>query len=231
MSQRQDAQAHQRRQVTRIGVVVTVLESGILRYGSRVYHSDPRFSCPSFSCNPQAELREFAWPKAACGNTGLTRISSPANRPNRSDFVLWPANQSGRVLNFTPSPQQGKPATGSAERAVAAWESVDAALSPIIGHNGVAALFYRCAHLGSTDHPWLARIQATQPRGSGIAIPLLRSVLAQQPEPEVAVANRMLLGKFREQLAILIGESLTERLLSSIWSDIFSDEPMQDAPP
>jgi hypothetical protein len=123
------------------------------------------------------------------------------------------------------------PATCSAESIVGAWESVDAALSPIIGHNGVAALFYRSVHLASTDHPWVMRIQETQARGSGLPLPLLRSVVAQQSESEAAIANRLLLDKFREQLALLVGESLTERLLRSCWSDIFPNESLQDAPP
>jgi hypothetical protein len=108
---------------------------------------------------------------------------------------------------------------------------MDGALSPIIGHNGVAALFYRCAHLGSTDHPWLGQIQAIQPRGSGMPFQALRSVLEQQDASEAAGANRALLANFRQQLALLVGESLTERLLRSIWADIFPHEPLQDPTP
>jgi hypothetical protein len=64
-----------------------------------------------------------------------------------------------------------------------------------------------------------------------LPLPLLRSVVAQQSESEAAIANRLLLDKFREQLALLVGESLTERLLRSCWSDIFPNESLQDAPP
>jgi hypothetical protein len=117
--------------------------------------------------------------------------------------------------------------TFSAESVVAGWESVDVVLSPIIGHKGVAALFYRCVHLVLSDHPWLIRIQETQVRGSGLPFPSLRTVFAQQSESEVAIASRVLLGRFREQLELLIGEPLTERLLRSIWSDVFPDELLQ----
>jgi len=116
----------------------------------------------------------------------------------------------------------------SADIAVAAWEAVDAALSPIFGHNGVAALFYRSVYLSSVDHPWLIPIQTTQGRGTGPPLAALRSALTQRSEPEVATVNRMLLCRFREQLALLIGESLTDRLLRSIWSDICPEQPMQD---
>jgi len=101
-------------------------------------------------------------------------------------------------------------------------------LSPIIGHNGVAALFYRCVSLRSVDNPWLIAIQTAQGRDSGLPLTELRSALTQQAEPEAATVNRMLLCGFREQLASLIGESLTDRLLRPIWSDICPEQPMQD---
>jgi len=119
--------------------------------------------------------------------------------------------------------------TSSTDDAVAAWEAVDASLSPIIGHKGVAALFRRSAHLGAADYPWLAQLQESLPKAGGLAFQTMRAVLAQQAAADVATANRLLLQTFRGQLIRLIGEALTERLLLPIWAAVFADEPSQES--
>ncbi|TXH34301.1 MAG: hypothetical protein E6Q92_13075 [Burkholderiaceae bacterium] len=49
-----------------------------------------------------------------------------------------------------------------ADAAVTAWRELDAALSPIIGQRGVAALYQRSLYLTRIDYPWLAGVhQAT----------------------------------------------------------------------
>ena len=105
--------------------------------------------------------------------------------------------------------------TGSiASLIVSVWRDIDTALAPIIGHRGVGALFGRTLHVIRQDYPWL-----TAPHES-IADPIdfaaLHSILSQRTSANIVAANGALLQKFLEQLASLIGESLTERLLSTV---------------
>jgi hypothetical protein len=121
--------------------------------------------------------------------------------------------------------------TNSANGAVAAWEAVDASLSPIIGHQGVAALFRRSAHLSAAEYPWLMQLQESLPKAGGLAFQIMRDALAQQAAVDVASANRLLLKTFREQLIRLIGDALTERLLLPFWAAVFPNEPLQESQP
>lgn len=99
-------------------------------------------------------------------------------------------------------------------KAVSVWRDIDAALAPIIGHRGVAALFGRSIHLTRADYPWLtAPHESTIDR---IDLALLQSTLSQQTSDTVVAINGALLQKFSELLSNLIGISLTERLLRPV---------------
>src|SRR5689334_24541812 len=89
---------------------------------------------------------------------------------------------------------------------VSLWRDIDAALAPIIGHRGVAALFHRTLHLVRHDYPWLTASQASL--ADPIDFAALQPTLLQQTGATVVAANGALLEKFLEQLASLIGESL-----------------------
>ena len=97
----------------------------------------------------------------------------------------------------------------------AIWLELDAVLSPIIGPRGVTALGQRSLHLASAGHPWLPR---PQPGGSALLdSALLMSLLAQRSSEDAAAAANAFLQTFRELLVSLIGGSLTERLLRTVW--------------
>jgi hypothetical protein len=97
----------------------------------------------------------------------------------------------------------------------ALWLELDEVLSPIIGHRGVNALGQRSLHLARAAHPWLA---ARQPGGPVILdSALLVSLLAQRSSDDSAAAGDAFLQTFRELLTSLIGDSLTERLLRTVW--------------
>jgi hypothetical protein len=97
---------------------------------------------------------------------------------------------------------------------VSLWRDIDAALAPIIGHRGVAALFRRTLHLIRHDYPWLT---ASHERlADPIDFKALHSTLSQRTSANAVAGNGALLQKFLEQLATLIGESLTERLLRAV---------------
>ena len=109
------------------------------------------------------------------------------------------------------------------------WEQIDDALTPIIGAQGVVALYTRTVRLTCAIHPWVA--------GGLKGIPLeldpnaLKSVLARHGAAEAAAAGSVFLQTFHDLLASLVGPSLTERLLRSVWTNPFSGRPAQDTSP
>lgn len=108
-------------------------------------------------------------------------------------------------------------------------QEIDAVLTPIIGQGGAAALYRRCLFLTSSPHPWLADthkgVQTT------IDFAALQVVLAQQGSSAAIGAGDHLLQTFYELLATLVGPSLTERLLRSVWENSSSGPPAQDTSP
>jgi len=116
-----------------------------------------------------------------------------------------------------------------ADAARAAWLQIAAALSPIIGRQGVAALYRRSLHLAQAHNPALA---AAQDDTAGAAdFSALRAALAGQTSGSAVAANNALLDTFHELLSRLIGASLTERLLGSVSDAPSTDLPAQDPLP
>lgn len=105
-----------------------------------------------------------------------------------------------------------------ADFVVAAWRTIEASLSPIIGQRSVATLYKRSSYLASRDHPWLMDLhegmQAT------MDLDVLQAALLEQSSTEVAAGAGTALKMFYEVLTNLIGASLTERLLRSVWADL-----------
>lgn len=123
----------------------------------------------------------------------------------------------------------GASAAQLADAIVLLWQEIDVALSPIIGQRGVAALYKRSLHLAGQAQPWLAGAQEGPPTTMDLAS--LKSVLARQSGAQVAAAGGHLLQTFHELLASLVGPSLTERLLRSVWTNLSSGPSAQDTSP
>jgi hypothetical protein len=108
----------------------------------------------------------------------------------------------------------GADALRIADSAVAVWQELDAALSPILGRRGVAALFKRSllltvpAHISLVATHWDVETDGD--------FESLRASLKQQSVANAIAANGALLQQFTDLLATLIGKSLTERLLQSV---------------
>ncbi len=119
-------------------------------------------------------------------------------------------------------------ATQVADAVAAVWSDIDQALHPIIGHRGVLALYNRSLKPAAARHPWLADGHA----GALAAIDAsaLHAALARQPAAEALAAGQALLVGFRELLSSLIGASLTDRLLGSVWGPA-PEAPAQDNAP
>ena len=116
-----------------------------------------------------------------------------------------------------------------AAAAVATWHEIDAALAPFVGPRGVAALYKRSLHLARAAHPWLAGASAGLHDALDLAA--LDVVLARQDSASAAAGGGALLQTFHDLLATLVGPSLTERLLRSVWANTSSGSPAQDATP
>jgi hypothetical protein len=116
-----------------------------------------------------------------------------------------------------------------AQAIVSTLQDMDAALTPIIGHQGVAALYRRSLHLCVSTHPRLAdtydSVQAA------LDLNALRSVLVEQSEADALFFGEVLLTTFYELLTTLIGPSLTARLLRDVWEPSLSDTPSQENSP
>jgi len=111
----------------------------------------------------------------------------------------------------------------------AIWEEVDDALTPVIGSQGVVALFQRSVHLAAASHPWLtAERDSVKPLMQPAS---LRAAIALQSSTDAAAGGSAFLQTFYELLSSLVGPSLTERLLRAAWTHSSNGTPAQDSTP
>lgn len=111
----------------------------------------------------------------------------------------------------------------------ALWTDIEAALHPIVGRRGVAALFKRTLHLAAARHPWLAPLKPGS--DDGVDLGPLTALFTEQRPALASEAGSALFEIFRELLATLIGAPLSERLLQPAWSNSSSAAPAQDPTP
>lgn len=123
----------------------------------------------------------------------------------------------------------GADSTRIAARASAVWSLVEAALAPIIGHRGFAALFKRSLLLASAAHVPLAGV--VDKAGTPECLIALRTALEQQSSANAVAAHGALLQTFCDLLSVLIGESLTERLLQPVQDHLSSDGTARERSP
>jgi hypothetical protein len=116
-----------------------------------------------------------------------------------------------------------------AELTAVACKGIDAALTRIVGRLGVAALLNRSLHLAARVHGWMAALTEGNP--STVDAIALKSALAQQTSAEAAASSVLFLTTFNDQLIKLIGASLAERLLRSVWVTFLSGPSAQDTTP
>jgi hypothetical protein len=114
-----------------------------------------------------------------------------------------------------------------AEAVGALWLEINAALHPIIGQRGVAALYHRSLALTAPARPCLAPLLApTLPASLDPAA--LQAVLARLDAAEAAATGCALFDTFRALLASLVGAALTDRLLHAVWAPTTGEPPAQD---
>jgi hypothetical protein len=138
---------------------------------------------------------------------------------------------SGGLIAKTLAPfaAEGADAGQVADAAIAVWQAIDRALSPVIGQRGSAALVERSMHLVRESYPWLGRAGDAAAERDEFAA--LRAALAQQAPGHAAAAHDSMLQTFLSLLADLIGESLTQRLLRNVWEPPSSGHAVKDISP
>ena len=103
---------------------------------------------------------------------------------------------------------------------------ITAALEPILGREGVSALFERSLHRTSVDFPWLAEgIQALQ---SGIGLDGLEPTFARQDPAHAAAGGLAFFDAFYALLSSLVGLSLADQLLQSVGNGNHSGASAKD---
>jgi hypothetical protein len=122
--------------------------------------------------------------------------------------------------------QSGTSASEVAQFVVTSCFEIDKALSPIIGQRGLAALFKRSLHLASAHQPWLSACQESFDLKTDLAE--LMATLSLQPPDVAAHGGGLFLEQFHQLLTALVGTSLTERLLRSVWATFLSGPPASD---
>ncbi len=146
-----------------------------------------------------------------------------------SDSLSMGSQSHGITATLAHRAGTGADAAHIADAVVSMWQEIDAALAPIIGQRGVAMLYKRSLYLIGPAHPWLAGTYAGVQAATDLVA--LKAVLAQQSSANAAAAGVAVLQTFYELLVSLIGPSLTERLLCSVWGNSLSGPPAQDPSP
>lgn len=121
-------------------------------------------------------------------------------------------------------PSETLDAASVVDAAVSTWQRIEAALSPIIGPLGFAALLRRSLYLTAGRYACLAHVLAASEPGAFTA---LKVALSQQTNSDATSASAALLETFHDLLSNLIGESLTERLLRPVRDNPSNDDAMQ----
>lgn len=120
-------------------------------------------------------------------------------------------------------------AANTAASVVLLCEEIGQVLVPIVGQRGVAGLYKRSLFLTSHDHPALAGLH--QDVQTAMDLSQLRATLTSLSEADALAVGTALLVSFHELLGSLVGTSLTERLLRSLWARPLSDPPTLEPHP
>src|SRR5687768_5876591 len=144
-------------------------------------------------------------------------MQRPAFAPTGHTMQDDPPRRPSTVVHL-----QGADTRLVADSALSTWRGIEAALSPIIGQRGVAALLGRSLQLTSATHPWL-------PQADTVAA--VHAALLQQTAPDARAAQAALLQTFRDVLSRLIGASLSDRLLQPALEHSSSGDAAQDTTP
>jgi hypothetical protein len=151
--------------------------------------------------------------------------------PIRNQLAMSALNEESRQIIAALAHRIGPNADSAriAQAIVSTLQAVEAALTPIIGPQGVAALYRRSLKLCASRHPRVAhisdRVQAS------LDLHALDSQLVTESEADALYFGEVMLTTFYELLTTLIGPSLTARLLRDVWEPSLSDTSAQENSP
>lgn len=135
-----------------------------------------------------------------------------------------------RILSALAAKTSSEAGHGSAAAGVVALcADIGTALAPIVGPRGVAALYKRSLFLTSHDHPQLLGLHEAIDASMDLAP--LEARLATLNDAQATQVGGALLLSFHQLLDSLVGTSLTERLLRSLWGRPLSDPPASEPTP
>lgn len=157
----------------------------------------------------------------------LLRVTMASSEKDRSPVPSQESRQVAVTLERLAA--EGADTTRIATAVVSTWQAVDAALAPVIGGKGVAALYGRSLYLVRASHPWLATLHDGPETLMDFA--QLEALLTQQGSVIAAAAAGDHLQILYELLGSLIGPSLTGQLLRSAWDNPFGGPSAQDPSP
>lgn len=103
------------------------------------------------------------------------------------------------------------------------WGQLADKLIPIIGNGGFNSLYARACYLTQVHSPWLIQDESTPT--TDLLLTRLSTCLAQKGITEARKGSSRLLITFLDLLEILIGESMTATIISSVWNDIARVSP------
>lgn len=126
----------------------------------------------------------------------------------------------------------GASAREVAQLVVTSCFEIDKALTPIVGQRGLEALLKRSLHLASATQAWLT--VGAEAFDLKADLNELMAALSMQTPELAARGGGLFLEQFHQLLTALVGPSLTERLLRSVWatflSGSFAQDSAQDSP-
>ena len=122
----------------------------------------------------------------------------------------------------TPSTRSAELPADVAANVVAVLRDLEAALSPVIGQRGVAAVCHRSLHLSARRHRCLGAVSFDP--AAAIDLERLAQLLAVRPGDVARAAGDALIQAYHDLLISLLGAALTHRLVGGIWPG-FADAP------
>ena len=115
---------------------------------------------------------------------------------------------------------------------VAICQEIFAALEPILGQQGVIALYQRSLQRAALTYPWLAPTDKSMQAGlPNLDLATLKPLFSHQTAAVASAGGTAFLLSFSELLSSLIGLSLTEQLLQPVWKTQLNSAPAQNTPP
>lgn len=102
--------------------------------------------------------------------------------------------------------------THIATQAGVSWDERLKRLEPLLGHEGVTAIYLRALQCTETEHPWLHEIRERTLESDPFALLIARLSICNPGTAKAAQAS--VLRHFDRQLTVLVGEPLAKRLMA-----------------